>query len=212
MSSQIRGTLATRWENLSTGLKMLLILSLGLLPLGIIAILASIDNLSENRSRDRVEAQALLAVHAQRYMLTLSRNAYTIRAARDALIESDDPSGICRRTLARLARLSGGAGRFILFGADARPRCATSGFVPSRPPAERGGDTGHALITAGRDRLQIFLYDPGGTLEGIAEYPRSALAQLVGTPAIAGDFALELVQGDRVLPLRTLTPGGERSQ
>jgi HAMP domain-containing protein len=212
VSSQIRGTVATRWENLSTGLKMLLILSLGLLPLGIIAILASIDNLRENRSRDRVEAQALLAVHVQRYMLTLSRNAYTIRAARDALIESDDPSGICRRTLERLARLSGGDGRFILFGADARPRCATSGFVPSRPPTERGGDTGHALITSGRDRLQIFLYDPGGTLEGIAEYPRTALAQLVGTPAIAGDFALELVQGDRVLPLRTLTPGGERSQ
>ena len=33
--------LAARWTRLSTGLKMLLILSLGLLPLGIIAILAA---------------------------------------------------------------------------------------------------------------------------------------------------------------------------
>jgi two-component sensor histidine kinase len=189
---------------------MLAILSLGLLPLGIIAILASIENLRENRSRDTVEAQALLAVHVQRYMLALSRNASTIRAARDALIESPDPSGICRRTLTRLAQLSGGEGRFILFGEDARPRCATSGFVPLRPPSERGGDSGHALILPGGERLEIFLYDPGGTLEGIAEYPRSSLARLVDTPMIEGNFALELVQASRVLPLRTLTAGGER--
>ncbi len=211
MSTEVRGWFGSRWEGLSTGVKMLAILSLGLLPLGILAILASIDNLRENRSRDTVEAQALLTVHVQRYMLTLSRNASTIRAARDELIESPDPSGICRRTLARLAQLSGGQGRFILFGEDGRPRCATSGFVPMRQPAERGGDTGHALILPGGERLQIFLYDPRGALEGIAEYPRASLARLIDTPAIAGEFALELVQADRVLPLRMLTPGGERS-
>jgi len=211
VSTVIRGWFASRWEKLSTGVKMLAILSLGLLPLGIIAILASIENLREDRGRDHVEAQALLAVHVQRYMLALSRNAYTIRAARDALIESRDPSGICRRTLARLAQLSSGEGRFILLGEDARPRCATNGFVPLRPPPERGGETGHALILPGGDRLEIFLYDPGGALEGIAEYPRASLARLVDTPPIEGNFALELVQADRVLTLRSLTPGGERS-
>ena len=50
-----------RWARLSTGLKMLLILSLGLLPLGIIAILASIENARANRSQAEAQTRALLA-------------------------------------------------------------------------------------------------------------------------------------------------------
>ena len=78
--------------------------SLGLLPLGIIAVIASVENARANRDKAEVEARALLAVHVQRFTLALSRNAFTIRAARDAIIEARDPAGICARTLRRLGR------------------------------------------------------------------------------------------------------------
>ena len=106
----------SRWARLSTGLKMLLILSLGLLPLGIIAILASIDNASANRAKADIEAQALVSVHAQRLSIALTRNSFTMRAARDALVEARDPAGICERTLARLGRYPNTPGRFAVLG------------------------------------------------------------------------------------------------
>src|SRR3954470_1058555 len=103
-SAQSSGRISARWARLSTGLKMLLILSLGLLPLGIIAVLASIDNARANRSQAELEARALVSVHAQRLSIALTRNSFTIRAARDAIIEARDPLGICKRTLDRLER------------------------------------------------------------------------------------------------------------
>ena len=72
----------SRWDRLSTGVKMLIILSIGLLPLGVIAVAASIDNARASRARSQVEAQALLAIYSQRFITTLSRNSFTIRAAR----------------------------------------------------------------------------------------------------------------------------------
>jgi len=191
----------SRWDRLSTGFKMWIILSVGLLPLGIIAVMASVENARANREKAAVEAQGLLAIHVQRFTLALSRNAFTIRAARDALIETGDPTGICARTLGRLDRAPNTPGRFALYAEGPRPRCVSAGFSPPVPPPALG-QIGRAIIPPGGDRLIIFLYDPSGAVEGISEYRREALARVVDTPAIYDDFALELVQGDRIMPLR----------
>ena len=74
-------TTGSRWERLSTGLKMWIILSLGLLPLGVIAVMASVDNARASRESAQKSAQALLAQHVQRFTLALSRNAFTIRSS-----------------------------------------------------------------------------------------------------------------------------------
>jgi two-component sensor histidine kinase len=195
---------ASRWARLSTGLKMWIILSLGLLPLGVIAVFASIDNASVSRDNAQQAAQTLLAQHMQRYTLALSRNAFTIRAGRDAIIEAGDPSAICRRTLERLRRPPNIPGRFALFGSGPEPRCVSPGFAaPAIPPAR--GEIGRVTIMPGGNLLEVFLYDPSGQIEGITEYDRATLATAVNTPALPGDFALELVQRDRVMPLRPLS-------
>ena len=48
MTDEEQGWLASRFAGLSTGIKMLLILSLALFPLGLIAILASMESAREN--------------------------------------------------------------------------------------------------------------------------------------------------------------------
>ncbi len=209
MRSQKPGWAAARWERLSTGLKMWVILSVGLLPLGIIAVIASIDNARHNREQEVVEAQALLAVHVQRFTLALARNAFALRAARDGILEAGDPSGICTRTLTRLARFPNTPGRFALYGDGPVPRCLSPGFAPPRAP-EAAGQVGRAIILPGNEILEIFLYDPGGALEGVADYRRDVLVRVVDTPPLDGDFALELVQGDRIMPLRARESGGRR--
>jgi two-component system, sensor histidine kinase PdtaS len=200
----------SRWERLSTGLKMWIILSLGLLPLGVIAILASVDNARANRDIAENEAQALLAQHVQRFTLALSRNAFTIRAGRDAVLEFGDTAGICQRTLARLGRFPNIPGRFAVYGPNPARPCLSPGFTPPPAPAAQG-EVGRAVIVPDGERILIFLYDPQGAVEGITEYDRATLARIVDTPHLPGDFALELVQRDRVMQLRAMSADGARA-
>ena len=184
---------------------MWIILSIGLLPLGVIAIVASIDNARASRDNAQQEAQTLLAQHTQRYTLALSRNAFTIRAGRDAIVEAGDAGGICRRTLERLGRRAQHPRPLRDFRQRARRRAARAPASPC-PPSRRP----RACPAAPRScRAATFskssIYDPSGRIEGIAEYDRATLAAAVNTPALPGDFALELVQGDRVMPLRAMS-------
>jgi two-component sensor histidine kinase len=197
----------SRWERLSTGLKMLIILSIGLLPLGVIAILASVDNARASRAKTQVEAQALLTIHSQRFITALSRNSFTIRAARDAIIGNPNRAGICARTFARLASLPGAHGRYALFGLGPEPVCTTPGFAPPHPPPARS-QLGRAVLAPTGNLLEIFMYDPGGAIEGVAEYRRETLARAIADPPVAGDFAVELVQGTNVMPLRATAAAG----
>jgi len=198
----------SRWNRLSTGLKMWLILSLGLFPLGVIAVLASIDNARADRDQANVEVRALLAEHVQRFTLAMSRNATAIRVARDAMIESSDPSGVCSRTLERLANRPYTPGRFGLYGQAAEPLCVSWGFSPAPAPPATG--PGRAVILPGGERLVIYLFSRSGEIEGVAEYGRDVLAAVVDTPRLPEDFALELVQQDRIMPLRArLAPANE---
>lgn len=206
MKDHAAGRIESGWERLSTGIKMLLILTLGLLPLGIVAVLASIDNARENRAEAGVEAEAILAVHAQRYRAAIARNTVVIRAAHDAIAEASDPGPICRRTLDRLALPPNLRGRYVLYGAEGQPACATEGFVPPPVQAARGEGVRIVLSEDG-NFLQSFFYAPGGEVEGVAEFRREALAAAVDTPRAAGDFALELVQGTRTIALRTGSRG-----
>ena len=208
MSADQPGWVASRWARLSTGLKMLLILSLGLLPLGIIAVLASIDNARANRAKADLEAQALVSVHAQRLSIALTRNSFTIRAARDAILGSPDAADICMRTLGRLGRYPNTPGRFAVFGQSPPPRCRTEGFEPPPVPRVAPGEVARPVIMPGGEVFEIFMYDGAGAIEGIAEYRRETLAALAVTPASRADFSLELVQGNRIMPLRAATHSG----
>lgn len=199
----------TRWERLSTGLKMWIILSLGLLPLGVIAVVASVNNARASRDDARRDAQSLLAQHVQRISLALSRNAFTVRASRDAMLQFGEDENMCQATLGRLGRYPNVAGRFGVFGRNPARPCLSPGFAPPQVPAARGLPV-RVEIMPGGERIEIFLYDPNGTIEGITEYSRDTLTRTVDHPRLPGDFALDLVQGDRVMPLRAMSAGGER--
>jgi two-component system, sensor histidine kinase PdtaS len=199
----------SRWERLSTGLKMWIILSLGLFPLGVIAVMASVDNARAGEDDTQKEAQALLAQHVQRFSLPLSRNAFTIRASRDAFLEFGEGAGICPRTLARLAAFPNVPGRFVVYGGDPSRPCLTAGFNPPPAPAANGEPI-RATIMPGGNLMEIFLYDDMGRIEGITEYRRDVIALTVDNPRLPGDFALELVQGNRVMRLRAMSAEGER--
>jgi two-component sensor histidine kinase len=197
-----------RFAALSTGLKMLLILSGALLPLGLVAIVASLYSAQQKNEQRRDETFARLTIKAQRLDAAFSRSLLTIRTASAAIAVSPFDSPVCETTLAQLEQAPVRA-RYALYAPSSRLRCASTGFVP--PPtirAARGAGI-HAEIAEDGASMRLFVYGERGALEGIAEYPVQSLSKLSYIPGTSRNFDLDLVQPGRpTMVLRDEFEGG----
>ena len=202
MTDEEQGWLASRFAGLSTGIKMLLILSLALFPLGLIAILASMESARENMLSREGAARGQIELSAQQIDAAVSRSVTTIRAASAAIALTTRESMICERTLMRLARAQPAGGRYALYAGGNELRCASPGFVPPAVPANPQGRDSLIGISADGGTLRYALYDEEGRLEGIGEYSRDALARIAGSSATLTDFDLVLAGGRRTMLLR----------
>jgi hypothetical protein len=197
-----RGRVASRVTRLSTGIKMLLILSLGLLPLGLVAILASVESARTSSAERAGQIASRLSIRADRINDMLTRSAGTIRASAAAISLAPIDSGICEHTLLRLERMQRTTGRFALFGPAGAMRCASPGYAPS-VPANPGHLRSMVTISDDGSALRFALFNDEGALEGIGEFPREELARLTYVPEPTGDFDLSLRQGKRTMVLRS---------
>ncbi|HEV2865536.1 MAG TPA: histidine kinase dimerization/phosphoacceptor domain -containing protein, partial [Allosphingosinicella sp.] len=201
MSGDRGGWFASRWSRLSTGPKMLLILSLALLPLGIVAIIASIYSAKENSEQRAQQTLARLEVKAQRLNEMLARTVGTMRAASAAVAAAPPEAHVCETVLRRLMTLETAPGRYALYGPDHRLRCASPGFAPV--PNRRAQRSGQTLeISPDGQTLHLFLFDAEGSVEGLVEFSRASLRSLTFIPGTRADFNLELLGADRRMELR----------
>jgi two-component system, sensor histidine kinase PdtaS len=202
VATEAQGWLASRWARLSTGLKMLLIVSAALVPLGLVAILASVQSAQQKNEDRREETLQRLELKAQRLDSAFSRSVLTISTASAAVSLTPETSGVCQTTLNQL-ELGSVPARYALFVAGSRLRCASAGFAPAPPPvrARRAGTI--ARLADDGSTLALFVFGQGGALEGVAEYGRPALSRLTYIPGTSRDFNLDLVQGGRRMVLRS---------
>jgi len=198
------GWMAARLGTLSTGLKMLLILVAGLLPLGIVAVLASAYSARDNWSRDEVEMRAVLNATAQHLDVAVVRSAVAILAASPALQNAPAGSDLCARTIERLEPLQVAPVRYAIYASDGRPLCASPGYAPQAGLRAQSGS--RLQISPDGQRLHFVVAGDDGAIEGAGEYSRDALARLVDSGGSPIRFDLDLVQGDRSMPLHE---GGE---
>jgi two-component sensor histidine kinase len=196
-----QGWLGARFARMSTGLRMLLILSAALLPLGIVAIWASVHSAQQKNAERRDETLARLQIKAQRLDAAFSRSVLTIGTASAAIGSAPNSKAVCESTLRRLER-GPVTSRYALYTAGAELRCASVGLeVPNRGlRAARAGM--RAEILPDGSALRLYVFGEGGALEGITEYPRPALTALTYIPGTSRNFDLDLVQGGRAMALR----------
>src|SRR5688500_10190751 len=179
---------------------MLLILSLGLLPLGIVAIFASIYSARENAEQRAEQTLERLDEKAERLNELLARTIGTMRTASAGLAAAPSDPATCERILRRLAGLQPAPGRYALYGPDNLLRCATPGFVPA---VGRSDPSGHTIeIAPNGQALRLTLFGGPAALEGVAEFSREALRDLTFIPGTRADFNLDLAGGGRRMTLR----------
>lgn len=206
MSEDRPGRLADRIGRLSTGVKMLLIISLGLLPLGLITILASIDSARANGARRAEQTNQRLERNARQLHNLVVRTAGAIDMANAAIALAPAGSGVCRSALERLVRNQIVPGRYALY-ANGRPRCATADYLPV-PLAGPRHERLLVAISPDSSALRFAAYDAAGQVEGTGEFSRASLAALTTVGGTRVDFDQDLVQHGRAIALHSKLRSG----
>ena len=190
-----------RFARLSTGFKMLLILSLGLLPLGLIAVFASAQTADQNRRDRNDQIQAQVEISAQQLTDAIERGTLTIRAASTAIAVSEAESPVCERTLERLTSGQMLKGAYALYDGAGAVRCATPGFTPMQIMTSGMPNTTATSIVGGDDALRFRLYGSSGGIEAVGQFTRDAVAEISRVKDAGGPYRLELVQGNTMMML-----------
>jgi two-component sensor histidine kinase len=204
--NRLKDWFASRIARLSTGVKMLLILSIFLLPLGLVAIWASVQSAQQETAERIEQTRSRLEVKAQRVNATLVRGNITIGTASSAIALAPRTSRVCETTLQRLEH-GPLPGRYALYAAG-EPRCASANFAPAPRTSRMPRPHSVAEITPDGQALQLFVFGETGELEGVAEYSRETLGQVTYIPGTPTSFDLTLRQGDRQMVLRDQYEGG----
>lgn len=182
------------FARLSTGVKMLIILSTALLPLGLIALFASLQTAQANRA-SRAAALAVLARESAAQLdAAITRATLTLRTAGTVLGDARPSGATCRRVVDALARSQPLAVRFAVFDADGRTLCAPRGFRPAAP-AVPDDPAGWRVTLTPAGTLRLVVTVPERHSLGIAEFPAGALAGIAHPSAADGSYRLVLRQG-----------------
>lgn len=192
-----KNRITVKRARLSTGPKLLIILSLGLLPLGLVAMLASVLSIHENDKRRTEQAQMQLNMEAQYLSWTLSQNAASLRAASETLGQSSHTEQACRSLLNRLPA----PGHYSLFAGGDKPLCASPGYSPPPSILQWRGKRTEVEINENGEALNFAIFGPQGEIQGAGEITRERLAQLSVAPQTKHRYSLELLQGDRRITL-----------
>jgi HAMP domain-containing protein len=190
-----QGWFSSRFARLSTARKMFVILTLALLPLGLIAVLASIQTAIDNRDQRHDDVHTILQLKAQRIEGALSRTALIIGAVRPALTGSAAGAAICQRELLQLQ-----PARFALYGSGTEPVCASPGLAPQPIARPASGDMAVEISPDGR-ALRIGLFEPDGSLSAYGELGRETLASFSDLPGPDQDQDLVLSSNGRRMVL-----------
>lgn len=183
----------------STGVKMFLILTLALLPLGLIALIASLQAI---RTAD-LEKEALLRVavtqSARKLTADLASDRTALMLTANALSAGVGDDGLCQRLTAFLSSHDREGGRFYIYNRNGRRLCGSTKAEPtglsaasrfSHRPAEILPESGH-LVSRARSE--------DGKIAALAYYSRAYLETITNPATALQNRQLSLRQGNRVL-------------
>ena len=180
---------------LSTGMKMLLILTAALLPLGLIALLASVESDRTKREQREESAQVMATAEARQIDILLLRGSSMLRTVL-AVPQLDDRR--CERLLRRNAEAFPTAVRLAVRDGQGQPRCSSPGYDPSDVAAPKPGVGLSIEILSAPDRIRFTSPGPDGSF-GVGELPLKLLQQVM--PDGNGAQGITLAQNGQHLVL-----------
>ena len=183
----------------STGVKMFLILTLALLPLGLIALIASLQAI---RTAD-LEKEALLRVSvtqsARKLTADLASDRTALMLTANAMSAGQADANMCRRLSIFLGSHDGDGGYFSIWDRAGRRLCGSSRKEPPDLSAEaRFGPRPAELLPVSGHLLNRAI-SSNGQVVALAYYSRAYLETIANPATAIQNRQLSLRQGDRIL-------------
>lgn len=192
------------FARLSTSIKMLAVLTLALMPLGIIALLAS---LSANRATDeahRADLRVALNEGTRKLDNELKSDMIVLTEAAHAVEVAPWQNDPCRRLLTIVGQRTSRQVSLALFGAAGGLVCATPGTSIARPSTVFND---RPQFTIEDDALTVIVPVAGGSA-AVARYPAATLAAFAQPSGYNAAYRLTLENGSFALPLVDQSAGG----
>jgi len=194
------------FARLSTGMKMLIILSTALLPLGLIALFTSLDSAHTNRLNREAEARLMAADSARQLGSAIATSTVTLRRALAVFGSTVPDRATCRRTLTALGGNDALPTQLAIFDAKAHRICATPGFSAA-PVLSPTPQIGTEVRILGEARVLRFSL-AGEGLFAVGEFSWNTIVSASRPHITSGNYGIVLRQGDIALPLEPLKSTG----
>ncbi len=196
-------SLADRFGRLPTGIKIFSVITLALLPLGLIALVASLAAARTADVQRSANLRVALTESTRKLGAELAADVAAMRRAANA-IETPN-AAVCAQLSAIFAARSQRVSQFAVFGIANAPICATPGFAPKRPSTLNSDGSPKAALNA--DSLDIVVAAARGGGVVVVRYPSATLAAFSQPSTLIGPYATTLVTEQSNLPLRRSARG-----
>ena len=168
-------------DRFSTGTKMLLILTAALLPLGLIALFASIQSAHAKQKQREADAQVVATAEARQIDILLLRGAGMLRANLTGPVPDKNS---CRTLLERDQSAFGAPINLALFRADGTLACSTPNYSAIGLPHPRTAGLDTSLLP-GDAGLRFTAPAADGTF-GVGEIPAEMLRHILAADSNQG--------------------------
>lgn len=184
------GSVANRFGRLPTGIKIFSLITLALLPLGMIALVASLAAARTVDLQRSANLRVALTESTRKLSAELAADVTAMRRAANNVAAERPNEELCDRLSAVLGAQVQRVSQFALFGIANAPICATPGFAPLRLSTVNPDRASKAVV--GSDSLDIVVMAARGVGVVVARYPAATLATLSQPVNLTGPYATSL--------------------
>ncbi len=190
----------------STGVKMFLILTLALLPLGLIALVASLQAIETADLEKEALLRVAVSQSARKLTADLESDRTALQLTVNNLAATPSDTSICDRLNLFLAKNDRDGGRYAIYDRTGRTLCASHpDLAPIVPSQERfGGPT--AQLLDGAPYLLTRVRSRDDRLVGLIYYSRAHLESAADPATALQNRRLSLHEGHRRLNLSPARP------
>lgn len=193
-------TFMMRWP---TGAKILVILSIALLPLAIIAVFATLRITQIADTEARAGLRVASAESGRAIAIELIGDMTALRATVDALESDPENAPSCARVQGVFAQQAFNGARFAVFGAGGRLLCG-SNFPGALDTASTARDSAVSARVVPSEGLLLGVASQARRVTAAAYFPTAFLSELSQPSGFTPPYSATLSRGDDQLLLRPL--------
>lgn len=190
MNSASRRGWTAAFARLSTSQKLIIILTLALMPMGVVALITSLTSARTADDRRQLNLEVAATEAARKLQAELTSDVFAMRGAVASLDARADSRAACARLNALLATNPMRHVPAALFGPGTASLCASPSLADARP-STLSTDRGPIVRRSG-DVLDIIVVSASGSNVAIARYRPSTLAQLARPSGFTLPYELKL--------------------